>query len=200
MLPSAWGQYLNFWQMDYRSGAGAGLLDGRGVRVGLHPRHRAIARLSQARACQRRHRDGDDLGAVAAAAHAERLSDAVRFPGASDPLAALHRQQLLDRAAQRSPGGRGAALDRSALLPCARGEGAGPGLRRGLLRDRRQSADQRAEPCRQFADRAGARCVARETRHAAQSADRRDLAVGARARAGDALRRSTVRRRRSPTT
>ena len=55
----------------------AGLLDGRGVRVGLHPRHRATARLPQARTGRRRHRNRHHLGAVASVAGAERLPDAV---------------------------------------------------------------------------------------------------------------------------
>ena len=56
------------------------------------------------------------------------------------------------------------------------------------------------EPCRQFAGGAGARRAARQARHPAQSADRRDLAVGAGARARHALGDLQCRRRHSPTT
>ena len=142
ILPSEWGQYLNFWQMDLDPIAGPGCST---VEACVWAYIRAIAQLPgyhKRELDKRRHRDGDDLGVVAAAAGAERLPDAVRFPGAPDPLVALHRQLVLDRATQRPPGGRGAALDRPAHMPRARGAGRRPGIQRDILRDRRQPADQ----------------------------------------------------------
>ena len=184
---SAGRHAVEFLSMRYRPGHWSRLLDGRSLRMGLHPRHRATARLSQTRARKRRYRDGHDVGAVAAIAGAERLSDAVGFPGAPHSFVALHRQLVLDRATQRPPGGRGAALDRSQVMPRARSQSRRPGIQRDLLRDRRQSADQHDIFGGPFAGSAGARRAAYQARHQAQPADRRDLVVGIGARGCNAL-------------
>ena len=131
---------VNYWQCDIDPVSGVVQLDRRGLRLGLCPRHRAIAGLSQARTGQWRHRGRHHLGAVALVAVAESVPDAVRFPGASDPLVAVQRQFVLDCAAQRSRGGRPRCTGPiRAPAGCAK-SGAGPAVHRNVLRDRRQSA------------------------------------------------------------
>ena len=92
VLPSSWGQYLNFWQMDLDPLPGPGCST---VEACVWAYIRAIAQLP---GYHKRELANGGTETVTTSALSRLLrapngyQTPMRFPGASDPLAALHRQ------------------------------------------------------------------------------------------------------------
>jgi hypothetical protein len=143
VLPSAWGQFLNYWQMDYDP-----LSPGQGcstVEACVWAYIRAIAQLP---GYHKRARDDGGTDTVTTSALARLLRSPSDYQTSSDFLViwfarCLYRQFPLSHNAT-PPGSDSAALDQPVPGREIRSR---PALRRNSLRDRRQPAvDCRAWP------------------------------------------------------
>ena len=142
MLPRPWGQYLNFWQMDLDPLPAPGSST---VEACVWAYIRAIAQLP---GYHKRELDNGGTETVTTSALSRLLRAPNGYQTPSDFLVHLIRSLLYNGnsywIAQRNDREEVEALHWTDPRSCRVREvgGRGPGVQRGVLRDRRQSADQ----------------------------------------------------------